>query len=275
MAMEEFRKKWSLIPWITAVTAVAVFALEIFGRAAAISATSAGADGAPVVLELFTSQGCSSCPPADALLSEIGSSTKGVIPLAEHVDYWNNLGWSDPFSSHEFSERQGAYANAMNLPGDYTPQAVIGGTAQCVGSDSRSISRAIDVARSTSILGRVDLHAGLSLDRPRTLLIRLEAQSWKGAGGTDEVMVAIFQNGLVQKIGAGENGGRKITYDYTVRRLIPALELDSEHGYAKKQLSVDLDPSWSLDHLGVAAFIQDTASLQIFAATSQYPISKK
>ena len=269
-------KRWSLIPWIAVVIGVTAFALGIFGRATAVSEIMAGAEGAPVVLELFTSQGCSSCTPADALLSEIGSSTRGVIPLAYHVDYWNNLSWSDPFSSHQFSERQGAYANALNLPGDYTPQAVIGGSAQCVGSDSRSISRAIDAARSTSSLGRVDLHTSLSTDRPRTLLIRLEAKSWKGAGaGNREVIVAIFENGLVQKIGAGENGGREITYDYTVRRLIPAFELDSGHeGSEEKRLSVDLDPSWPIDHLGVAAFIQDTASLQIFAAASQYPIAK-
>ena len=88
-------------------------------------------------------------------------------------------------------------------------------------------------------------------------------------------MVAIFENGLVTKIGGGENGGREITYDYTVRKLLPALELPpSQEGSVEKQLSVDLDSSWSIDHLGVAAFIQETESLRILGAASQYPIAK-
>ena len=88
-------------------------------------------------------------------------------------------------------------------------------------------------------------------------------------------MAAIFENGLVTKISGGENGGHQITYDYTVRRLLPAFKLDSaQDASEEKQLTVDLDPSWSIDHLGVAAFIQDTESLQIFAGASQYPIAR-
>ena len=107
--------------------------------------------------------------------------------------------------------------------------------------------------------------------------IRLGAQSWKGPGaGPRRVMLAIFENGLVTKMGGGENGGRQITYDYTDRRLVPAFELDSAQDKSEEmELTVDLDPSWSSDHLGVAAFIQDAESLQIFAGTSQYPIAKK
>lgn len=269
------RYRLSLIFWLVAATFTAAYAMGIFGTAVAVSEPTARDDDTPVVLELFTSQGCSSCPPADALLSEIGSSSRSVIALAYHVDYWNHLGWSDPFSSPEFSERQSAYALALGLRGDYTPQAVIGGASECVGSDRRSIGRAIDAARSPASLGRVDLHASLSGESPPRLRIRLGAQSWKGSGARDrEVMVAIFENGLVTKIGGGENGGHQITYDYTVRKLMPAFKLDSAHdGSEQKQLTVDLDPSWSIDHLGVAAFIQDTESLQIFAGASQYPIA--
>jgi hypothetical protein len=165
----------------------------------------------------------------------------------------------------------------MDLGGDYTPQAVIEGSSQCVGSDGRSIWRAVDAARSASNLDRVNLHASLAVDRPRTLRIRVSAQLSSGsATGNRDVMVAIFENGLVTRIGGGENGGREITYDYTVRNLVPAFELDSAHdGSVERQFTVDLDPSWSLDHLGVAAFIQDTESLRISGAASQYPISKQ
>src|ERR1700730_15247904 len=113
-----------------------------FRKTRAVAQAQAVADGAPVLLELFTTEGCSSCPPADALLSELGSSTKSVIPLAYHVDYWNHLGWADPFSSHQWSERQSEYVQALNLDGAYTPQMVIGGRWQCAGSDGGSIAHA-------------------------------------------------------------------------------------------------------------------------------------
>ena len=104
--MRSFRGRFGLVPWIVSVATVAAIGFGLFHKAVAFSQTDAAADGTPVVLELFTSEGCSSCPPADALLSDLGSSTKSVIPLAYHVDYWNHLGWSDPFSSHQWSERQ-------------------------------------------------------------------------------------------------------------------------------------------------------------------------
>lgn len=117
---------------MAAIAAVGWFAVD---RSVAFSATSASA-GDPVVLELFTSQSCSSCPPADALLSQLATSNKGVIPLVYHIDYWNNLGWSEPFSSPQFSERQTDYVRTMNLDGEYTPQLVIAGGWQAVGSET-------------------------------------------------------------------------------------------------------------------------------------------
>jgi hypothetical protein len=275
MPTETIRQRRKLIPWIIGVAAIATFALGFVGREAAASRASSIADGDPVVLELFTSQGCSSCPPADALLSEIGSTTKGVIPLAYHVDYWNHLGWSDPFSSRQFSQRQSAYAAAMNLDGDYTPQMVIGGDSQCIGSDSRSIERAVAAARNESDRGQVTVHASSTDAKTIQLTVNARPAMQSRPGSTQEVIVAIFENGLVTKIGGGENGGRKITYDYTVRRLLPALELNpAQGGSVEKHLRVDLDPAWSIDNLGVAAFIQDTESLRILGAASQYPITR-
>ena len=88
-------------------------------------------------------------------------------------------------------------------------------------------------------------------------------------------MVAIYENGLVERIHRGENGGRQITYDYTVRKLLPAFQLNPARGASvEKELSIELDPSWSLDHLGVAAFIQDAASLRIVGAAAEYPVAK-
>jgi hypothetical protein len=224
----------------------------------------------------FTSEGCSSCPPADALISELGASSKSVIPLAYHVDYWNHLGWSDPFSSRQWSERQSDYARAMNLEGEYTPQMVISGAWQCGGSDAGSIERAVAAARSALPLGRTSIQTSLADHGSRKLQVKITAQMLNTAGtGPHVVMLALYESGLASKIGAGENGGREITYDYTVRKLLPAFELDGAKGAsASKELNIELDDSWSLAHLGVAAFIQDSTSLKIEGATSKYPIAK-
>jgi hypothetical protein len=275
------RQSLSLVPWILGIVAPAALGWVFVGGPVALSQTDeaetgrpivAGeaADGGPVVLELFTSQGCSSCPPADALIIELGSA-KGVIPLAYHVDYWNNLGWSDPFSSHQFSERQSAYSRAMDLGGEYTPQMVIGGESQYVGSDRGTIARAIAGARSKPASGRVSLNTKVVNGPPRILRLKVDAQVFKATGiGPFTVMVAVYENGLVSKIGGGENDGREIAYDYTVRKLLPAFELQAAQ--VEKELTIELEPSWSLDHLGVATFIQDPRSLRIVGAANQYPV---
>ncbi len=274
--MQNFRERFGLVPWIVAIVTVAAIGFGFFRKAVAFSETNGASDGTPVVLELFTSEGCSSCPPADALISELGSSTKSVIPLAYHVDYWNHLGWADPFSSHQWSERQSDYARAMNLDGEYTPQMVIGGGWQCGGSDAGSIERAVAAARSEPALGRTRIQTSLGAAGSRKLQVKVNAQLLSAAEpGRLMVMLAIYENGLVSKIGAGENGGREITYDYTVRKLLPAFELDAtQPGSFVQEMTIDLDPSWSLDHLGVAAFIQDPTSLRIEGASADYPVAK-
>jgi len=275
--MQTQRERFGLVPWIVGIVIVAAIGFGFFRKAIAFSETNGASDGAPVVLELFTSEGCSSCPPADALISEIGSSAKSVIPLAYHVDYWNHLGWADPFSSRQWSERQSDYARAMNLDGEYTPQMVISGAWQCGGSDAGSIERAVAAARSASPLGRTSIQTSFADAGSRKLQVKVSAQILSAvATGSHVVMVAIYENGLVSKIGAGENGGREITYDYTVRRLLPVFELDAaQPGSFVQEMTIDLDRQWSVDHLGVAAFIQDPTSLKIEGASSEYPIARK
>jgi hypothetical protein len=276
MRMEVLTVRWKRIGLVGAVALGCAIGTRLFGHRAAFSQSASAPEDTPVVLELFTSEGCSSCPPADELLSRIGSSATGVIPLAYHVDYWDRLGWSDPFSSSQWTARQVVYTRAMELSGPYTPQSVIGGKWQCVGSDPRAVASAIAAARATPPAGLVTIRTSPPAAGSHKLNVRIGARMLRSAGDNALiVLLAIYENGLVAKIDAGENRGRKLSYDYTVRKIVPAFELSGAPGRAlENEISVDLDPSWKLEHLGVAAFIQDENSLAIDGAAAQYPIAK-
>src|SRR6266849_6423382 len=145
--------KFLQTPLLYAATAglAAFLAISNFGRTNSTAAPR-GPGSAPrvVVVELFTSEGCSSCPPADALLKQLSEqqSVPGaqIVALEEHVDYWNHLGWKDPYSSNEFSERQGDYAQVFGTDGVYTPQMVVDGQNEFVGSRSLAAKEAIEKA---------------------------------------------------------------------------------------------------------------------------------
>jgi hypothetical protein len=245
-------------------------------KTSAAPKASAASEDSPVVLELFTSEGCSSCPPADELLSKIGATSTGVIPLAYHVDYWDSLRWSDPFSSSQWTARQAVYVRAMGLSGAYTPQIVINGRWQCVGSDPSGIARAIATARTMPPPGVVTLRTTPPAPGSHKLSVSVSAHLVRTAGDKPLiVLLVIYENGLMAKIGAGETRGHQVRYDYTVRKVVPVFELSAAAGSAlENELIVDLDPSWKLDQLGVAAFIQDENSLAIDGAVTQYPIAK-
>ena len=276
MRIQALTARWNRIALVGAVALGCTIGARLFGHRIAFSQSGGAPEDTPVVLELFTSEGCSSCPPADELLSRIGSSATGVIPLAYHVDYWDRLGWSDPFSSGQWTARQVVYIRAMELGGPYTPQIVIGGKWECVGSDPRALARAIAAARATPPPGLVTLRTSPPAAGSHKLNVRIGARMLRPAGDKALlVVIAIYENGLVAKIDAGENRGRKLSYDYTVRKIVPVFELNAAPGRAlENEISVDLDPSWKLEHLGVAAFIQDENSLAIDGATAQYPIAK-
>ena len=144
--------------WMSAVAAVLVLAAV----SAADSEASTAVEVKPAtVLEIYTSQGCYSCPPADRLLARLGEEASAhgrmLVPLAFHVDYWNYIGWTDPFSSQNWTERQRGYARVLNQRSIYTPQLVVDGWRQCVGSDERSVRREIERASREASAARVDL----------------------------------------------------------------------------------------------------------------------
>jgi len=167
----------------------------------------------PVLVELFTSEGCSSCPPADRLLIELKQKqpvpNAQVIALGQHVDYWNYIGWKDRFSSPQFTARQQEYADRLN-DGPYTPQMVIDGTASLVGNDAGGVSRAITRAAAAAKPVQVELsQAGDQVQ------IRLRGL----ANSSPEVFFALVEDDLESKVKAGENDGVTLHHVAVTREL--------------------------------------------------------
>lgn len=238
----------------------------LFAISPSMQPAAASGNVPTVLVELFTSQGCSSCPPADRWLSELGrQGIQGVrvIPLAFHVDYWNYIGWTDPFSDARWSERQRAYARASASQRVYTPQLVVDGREELNGSDRRRVTTAIRRAAENPRAGSVDLEAHRAGDG--RLDIRLEATLSSGAKGPGRLFAALVRNGLVTEVGRGENGGRTLRNDSVVDRLVPIGPLDPGASRSDRL-------NWQLpaDGQGAAAqvvvFLQDPETLEVLAA---------
>jgi hypothetical protein len=227
---------------------------------------------APVVVELFTSEGCSSCPAADLLLAKLVSTQPvggaEVIALSEHVDYWNRLGWTDPFSSKQFSERQGRYAKAWRQARIYTPQMVVDGGAEFVGSDGerarREIARAAGEPKAAVALEAAAAGGGLRV------AVRPLPPAQRPGSDSAEVLLAVVEDGLRSEVRRGENAGRSLAHVAVVRRLEVLGPLASGEPFDRR-LDVVLDPSWRRERLRAVAFVQEVGSRRILGA-AQIPL---
>jgi len=232
------------------------------------------APGRPVLVELFTSQGCSSCPPADRMLAEIAAQPLGeraVIPLAFHVDYWNYIGWEDPFSSADWSARQRRYGAAFGGGRIYTPELVVAGTTDCGGTDASRLRRLVAAAAADPELATVQLQPGTLAAGKWPLTVRAERRAQAGAPAA-EVLVALYENGLETPVGRGENAHRRLHNDRVVRRLLRAATLPAGGGSADRHLEVAIDPKWGRD-VGLVAFVQEPSTLRVLAV-AEAPASR-
>lgn len=224
-----------------------------------------------VVLELFTSQGCSSCPPADRLLSKIGNDENlagKVIPLAFHVDYWNHIGWTDPFSQKRWSQRQQDYAATFKSVRIYTPQLIINGQSELVGSDEKRAFT--EIQRALAQPNSVNLHAELAADRGDVIDIQISAELL-GVVKSEmlHVMVAVFERGLITSVKSGENARRTLHNDFVVRTLERAFEFSPQTTKVHSAtVRVSLPAGAKRSDLGVAVFAQSRADLAIYGATA-------
>ncbi len=235
-------------------------------RVRAADAPSAPAPGRPVVVELFTAQGCSSCPPADRLLSKMTTEPEWqgrLIALGFHVDYWNFGGWTDPFSSADFTDRQNAYMRALPPGrGAYTPQAIVNGRTVCVGSDERVLRQLLAEAAAAPA-GKVEL--ALRRDGGK-VVADIVAAPPAGFAGNLDVAFALVEDGLETEVKAGENAHRTLHDDFVVRRLQRAFKIRGEE--RRDSVSVRLERGWKSENMRVAVFLQDPETRAIVGAAS-------
>ena len=234
-----------------------------------VSSGSAGSK-ATVVLELFTSEGCSSCPPADAFLQELDDAGRvdniDVIAIEEHVDYWDHLGWRDPFSSHKWTERQEQYEEALHRDGAYTPQLVINGRSDATGGTQRDALQKIAEAAN-------DRAAEVGLKRvlvsPRSAELAVVLGEIPPEAHSPELWLAVTERGLSSDVLRGENGGHKLTHAAVLRSLTRVKIPQGDHKTVSEiAVSVPLDAGWRRENLRFVAFVQDSKTLHILGASA-------
>ena len=225
----------------------------------------------PVLIELYTSEGCSSCPPADRLLTELTAEQPiagaEVIALGEHVDYWDSLGWRDRFSSHAFTARQSeSQRKAFGSSTIYTPQIVVDGVHEAVGSDRAAVRDAIAQAARTP-KGEVRLTTAAPENDIAPVTIRLDLHA-AGSHALADILVAVVEDDLTTDVTRGENRGRTLTHNAVVRRLSVVGALDAGKAVAELTTGVRLDPDWRIKNLRIVAFVQERQSRRVRGVAS-------
>ncbi|HEX3155918.1 MAG TPA: DUF1223 domain-containing protein [Candidatus Angelobacter sp.] len=245
-----------------AILAIAVIAI-CMGMLA--KTTEPGTPRRPVVVELFTSEGCSSCPPADELLGhlrqDLSAKNVQVIPLGFHVDYWNSLGWKDRFSSAEFTQRQEQYTHALKVDGPYTPEMVVDGEVEFVGNDAGRAQSTIRQQATQLETAQVKI-APAGADQ---LTIQVKGPTGPSKGNA-LVMLAITEDNLTTQVGAGENGGRTLHHAAVVRELQEVGML--HNGIMESTVPIKLKSDWKRNDLHAVVFVQNGPSGKIEGAAS-------
>jgi hypothetical protein len=243
---------------ITTKTSIAAALILCAFQSISFAAECVAKSGAHTVplLELYTSEGCSSCPPADKWMSNIKSND--VTPLAFHVDYWDYIGWKDQFSKAEYSDRQRKTAAFAGAGFVYTPQFVMNGRDfkgwdnsrlnEAITKNQKNPSRAnLSLNASTQANGDITLHATANVVNPADV---------KNA----DIFVAIYENKLISHVNAGENNGRELKHDFVVRHFFGAYQLSNQNAFSK---SFKLNPEWKGREAGAVMFVQDSRNGEV------------
>lgn len=223
----------------------------------------------PVLVELFTSEGCSSCPPADVNLASLEReqpvAEAEVITLALHVDYWNSLSWKDEYSSPVFSRRQQLYSQALKLDSNYTPQMVVDGRTEFVGSDAAKTRKAIlEAVKSPKATVGIEMAA----DKYKVKISNAPAHE------NATIFLAVTEDNLASNVRGGENSGRKLEHTSVVRELKSLGMLASEQKSLEFESALQLQPHWKEENLKIVVFVQENASRKIFGVGRLTPTKK-
>jgi hypothetical protein len=233
----------------------------------ALAPTAPDPTSTPVLVELFTSEGCSSCPPADALLARLGRTQPvhgaDIIALEEHVDYWDRLGWKDPFSSEAATERQNDYGSAFGGEQIYTPQMVVDGRTEFVGSSNTDALRAI---RAASQAQKPAIH--LNWDKDDALEIHIDAIPGAAQHDARQLIVVIAESMLHSDVKRGENAGRGLQHDGVVRQLLPVAKMDDASAAFTSTVPVHAAREWNRANLRAVVFVQERHSRHVLAAAA-------
>ena len=236
------------------------------GAGAAQCAADSGARRVPL-LELYTSEGCDSCPPADrwvSALAQRGLSAERVLTLGFHVDYWNYLGWNDPYARAEFSARQRAASRRNHARVVYTPQLLLNGKDYRRGAFRDSFADEIAVLNGSKPGARISIKA--TTVPPGTLSIEGTALVPDATARSNTgVYLALYENNLSSRVKAGENKGKHLRHDFVVRELAGPYPVD-HNGTAPLHKRFTLDAPWKLEHLHIAAFVQNERTGDVLQA---------
>lgn len=250
---------------LTIVALLTVRAMSFGGDKAnnAKSGTPANG-GTPVIVELFTSEGCSSCPSADKVIADLKRTQpiKGarILVLSEHVDYWNNIGWRDPFSNSAFTSRQYEYGRKFRLDSVYTPQAIVDGQAEMVGSERDNLESAI--AKSTRGY-KAEVAVTPEPNAPDKVHVTVTRPSMSDA----DVMLAVTEDNLTSNVARGENSGRKLSHVGVVRELRKIGSITGKETFTTTA-TLELEKGWKKADLEAVVFVQERGSRRIVGANT-------
>ena len=241
-----------------ATKALFVFSLINLAIQPAFAAECSAKSGAQTVplLELYTSEGCSSCSPADKWMS--GIKTDKVTPLAFHVDYWDYIGWKDKFSKAEYSDRQRKTAAFGGAGFVYTPQFVMSGH-DFKGWDNSRLNEKIESSQKLASRANLSLDAVTKANGDITLTASAQAVKPADAKNTD-VFIALYENKLVSQVKAGENSGRELKHDYVVREFFGAYQISNQNEFSK---DFNLNADWKKRDAGAVIFVQNSQTGEI------------
>ncbi len=248
---------------LAALIVVTCAAVGNYGRAA----DTQDARRSPVLVELFTSEGCSSCPPADAMLRELDATQPvggaQVIVLSEHVDYWNHDGWKDPYSSALLTGRQSAYCRALRVDDPYTPQIIVDGTGELQLNNPRQGSRMFQQAAAAPKIPMRIHSVAVDGTNPPVLHARIEA------GGNSEqnaeVYVAVALNHAESQVLRGENSGQRLTHVAVVESLKKIGKLEKGTSFSQ-DFEMKLKPGTSPSNIRIVAFVQESGPGKVLGA---------